>query len=58
MAGYLCSEGIDSEAIAHIYADAEFKPPPNRSRIEDSQISRMGNTLGNAPVDIVNAHIF
>jgi hypothetical protein len=55
---YLFSDGIDSEAIAHIYADAEFKPPPKRRRIEDSQTSRTGNTFGNAPGYSINIGSF
>jgi hypothetical protein len=46
---YLLSEGMDSEAIAHINADAEFKPPPQRRIADEIKTSRRGNILGNAP---------
>jgi len=41
-----------------MYADAEFKPPPQRRRIEDSQTSRTGNTFGNAPMNLINIGFF
>jgi hypothetical protein len=46
---YLQSEGMDSEAIAHIKADAEFKPPPQRRIADEINTSRRGNILGKAP---------
>jgi hypothetical protein len=46
---YLLSEGMDSEAIAHMKADAEFKPPPQRRIADEIKTSRRGNILGNAP---------
>jgi hypothetical protein len=45
----LLAECIQSDAIAHIYDDAAFNPPPKRSTIEDSQTSCTGKTFGNAP---------
>jgi hypothetical protein len=45
----LLSSGIESDAIAHIKAEAEFRPPPHKSITDDSHISRSGNILGNAP---------
>jgi hypothetical protein len=49
MITYLFAGGMQSDAIAHIYDDAAFNPPPKRSTIEDSQTSWTGKTFGNAP---------
>jgi hypothetical protein len=46
---YLEVDGMNSEAIAHIYADAEFNPPPQSRIIEDSQTILRGKILGKAP---------
>jgi hypothetical protein len=45
----LLSGGIDSEAIAHMNADAEFKPPPQRRIADEINTSRRGKILGKAP---------
>jgi hypothetical protein len=46
---YLTSGRIDSDAIAHIKYAAEFRPPPHRSKIDDSNTKGRGNICGNAP---------
>ena len=46
---YLLSEGIDSEAIAHMKADAAFSPPPHRRKTEEIQTDCRRNSLGKAP---------
>jgi hypothetical protein len=46
---YLLSDGIDSEAIAHMNADAEFKPPPQRRIADEIKTRRRGKILGKAP---------
>jgi hypothetical protein len=46
---YLLAGGMQSDAIAHIYDDAAFNPPPKRSTIEDNQTSWTGKIFGNAP---------
>jgi hypothetical protein len=37
---------MSSDAIAHINAEAAFKPPPHSRKIEDSQTNWRENTLG------------
>jgi hypothetical protein len=37
---------MNSDAIAHINAEAAFKPPPHSRKIEDSQTNWRENTLG------------
>jgi hypothetical protein len=46
---YLVSEEIDSEAKAHMNAEAAFNPPPHKRKTEDSQTSSRGNFFGKAP---------
>lgn len=46
---YLRSLGILSAAIAHMKAEAEFKPPPHMSKIEDSHTIFKEKIWGNAP---------
>jgi hypothetical protein len=46
---YLLSSGIEVDAIAHMKAEAEFRPPPHKRMIDDSQTSCRGNIFGNAP---------
>jgi hypothetical protein len=45
----LLLEGMDSEAIAHMNADAEFKPPPQRRIADEIKTRRRGKILGKAP---------
>jgi hypothetical protein len=46
---YLASGRIDSDAIAHIKYAAEFRPPPHKRKIDDSNTKGRGNICGNAP---------
>jgi hypothetical protein len=43
---HLLLDGMSSDAIAHINAEAAFKPPPHSRKIEDSQTNWRENTLG------------
>jgi hypothetical protein len=43
---HLLLDGMNSDAIAHINAEAAFKPPPHSRKIEDSQTNWRENTLG------------
>ena len=45
----LLLDGIDSDAIAHMNADAEFKPPPHKRKIDENQTNCSWKVLGNAP---------
>jgi hypothetical protein len=46
---YLLCDGIDSEAIAHMKAEAALRPPPQSRKIDDSHISFRGKMCGNRP---------
>jgi len=45
---------MDSDAMAHMNAEAEFRPPPSNRMTDESQTSCRGNVLGNAPRPIIS----